>query len=114
MRKVEAIIPPFAVEAAKSALLEIGIAGLTSSEVKVPGRRDAPTRTYRGAAFTRDLVPRCRLEIVVADDAVEKVGLVLEEACRAARGGDGLILTSPVVGAVRIRTGETGIAAIEV
>lgn len=112
MVKVEAIIQPFNLEDAKRALLEIGIAGLTVTEVKGLGRQSGHTEIYRGAEYTRDLTPKSKLELVVREDAVEKVTSALVEVCRGGRLGDDVIFASPVTDAIRIRTTEKGGAAI--
>ena len=112
MFKVEAIIQPFEVEDAKEALLAVGIAGVTVTEVKGFGRHGGHKEIYRGAEYTRAFVPRAKLEMVVTDDAVEKVSAALIEVCSRDRLGDGLIFASPLDDAIRIRTAEMGDAAI--
>ena len=114
MKKIEAIIKPFKLDEAKEALSEIGITGLTVSEVKGFGRQKGHTELYRGAEYNVDFLPKLKLEIVVPDDLAEKVGIRLLEACQTGRIGDGKIFVLPVEDAVRIRTGERGDAAISV
>jgi len=112
MKKIEAIIKPFKLDEAKEALAKIGIQGLTVSEVKGFGRQKGHTELYRGAEYVVDFLPKIKLEIVVGDDALEKVTLALQEACQTGRIGDGKIFVLPVEDAVRIRTGERGDAAV--
>ena len=114
MKKIEAIIKPFKLDEAKEALSEIGITGLTVSEVKGFGRQKGHTELYRGAEYNVDFLPKLKLEIVVPDDLAEKVGIRLLEACQTGRIGDGKIFVLPVEDAMRIRTGERGDAAISV
>lgn len=114
MTKIEAIIQPYRLEDAKNALLEIGIAGLTVTEVKGFGRQGGQTEIYRGAEYTREFLPKSKLEVVVMDDAVEKVTAALLAVCRAERIGDGVLFNLPLHDAVRVRTGDTGEAAIEI
>ena len=113
MTKVEAIIQPFKVADAMQALLELGIAGMTLTEVRGFGRQGGHSEIYRGAEYIRDFLPKCALEIVVQDDAVEKVVAELVAVCRTGRIGDGLVSATPVEDAIRVRTGEAGAAAIE-
>ncbi len=112
MKKIEAIIKPFKLDEAKEALSAVGVQGITVSEVKGFGRQKGHTELYRGAEYVVDFLPKIKLEIVVPDDMVEKVTGSLQEACRTGRIGDGKIFVMPVEKAVRIRTGETGDAAI--
>jgi len=112
LTKLEAIIQPFKVDDAKRALLEMGIVGMTVTEVKGYGRQAGHTGIYRGAEYTRDFVSKSKIELVVPDDAVEKVSAAILETCRADRIGDGVIFALPVVEAIRIRTSETGESAI--
>ncbi len=114
MKKIEAIIKPFKLDEAKEALSSIGVQGLTVSEVRGFGRQKGHTELYRGAEYVVDFLPKVKLEVVVSDDAVEKVTRGLLEACQTGRIGDGKIFVLPVEKAVRIRTGETGDAAISV
>ena len=112
MKKIEAIIKPFKLDDAKEGLAKIGVEGLTVSEVKGFGRQKGHTELYRGAEYVVDFLPKLKLEIVLADDQVEKVTLALQEACQTGKIGDGKIFILPVEEAVRIRTGETGNAAV--
>ncbi len=108
MKKIEAIVKPFRLDAVKDALLEIGIPGVTVGEVRGFGRQGGRGELYRGAEYVRDFIPKSRLEIVVPDDAVEKVTAVLLEHCRTGKIGDGIIVVGPCHDAIRIRTGESG------
>src|SRR5688572_11707493 len=96
----------------KGALWDIGIQGLTISEVKGFGRQGGHTETYRGAEYSIDFVPKIKLEVVVLSVDAEKVAGVMTEAARSGRIGDGKIWITPVVEAVRIRTGERGVDAV--
>jgi len=106
MKKIEAIIKPFKLDDAKDALGAVGIEGLTMSAVRGFGRQKGHSELYRGAEYLVDFLPKVRLEIVVADDRVEKVTKALEDSCGTGRIGDGKIFVFPVEKAVRIRTGE--------
>ncbi len=112
MRRIEAIIKPFKLDDAKAALAEIGIEGLTVTEVKGYGRQKGHTEVYRGAEYVVDMLPKLKLELVLHEDSLEKVLDVLAEACQTGRIGDGKIFVSEVGDALRIRTGERGPAAI--
>ena len=112
MRRIEAIIKPFKLEDAKDALAEIGVEGITVTEVKGYGRQKGHTELYRGAEYVVDLLPKIKLDLVVPDDRLEKVLESLTKACQTGRIGDGKIFVSGVEDAVRIRTGERGEAAI--
>jgi nitrogen regulatory protein P-II 1 len=113
MKKIEAIIKPFKLDDAKEALSAVGVQGITVSEVKGFGRQKGHTELYRGAEYVVDFLPKIKLEIVVADEMVEKVTNALLEACQTGRIGDGKVFVIPVEQAVRIRTGETGNEAIQ-
>ncbi|MFO7983743.1 MAG: P-II family nitrogen regulator [Desulfuromonadales bacterium] len=108
MRKVEAIIKPFKLDEVKEALNEIGIQGLTVSEVKGFGRQKGHTELYRGAEYVVDFIPKIKMEIIVRDDLVANVVEAIAEAARTGRIGDGKIFVTPVDEVVRIRTGEQG------
>lgn len=108
MRKVEAIIKPFKLDEVKEALNEIGIQGLTVSEVKGFGRQKGHTELYRGAEYVVDFIPKIKMDIIVSDDLVPKVVEVIAEAARTGRIGDGKIFVTPVDEVIRIRTGESG------
>jgi len=112
MKKIEAIIKPFKLDDAKEALANVGIQGLTVSEVKGFGRQKGHSELYRGAEYVVDFLPKLKLEVVVADDMVEKVTDALCDACRTGRIGDGKIFVLDVSEAVRIRTGERDEAAL--
>lgn len=108
MKKVEAIIKPFKLDEVKEALNEIGIQGITISEVKGFGRQKGHTELYRGAEYVVDFIPKIKLEIIVADSVLPKVVEAIEKAAKTGRIGDGKIFVTPVEAVVRIRTGETG------
>ncbi len=112
MQKVEAIIKPFKLEEVKDALNAVGILGITVSEVKGFGRQKGHTELYRGAEYVVDFLPKVKVEVVVADDAVSKVTDAIEAAANTGRIGDGKIFVTPVTEAIRIRTGERGNEAI--
>ena len=112
MKKIEAIIKPFKLDDAKDALGAAGIEGLTMSEGRGFGRQKGHSELYRGAEYVMDFLPKVRLEIVVADELVEKVTKALEDSCCTGRIGDGKIFVFPVEMAVRIRTGERDEGAV--
>jgi nitrogen regulatory protein P-II 1 len=112
MKKIEAIIKPFKLDDAKESLAQAGVQGLTVSEVKGFGRQKGHTELYRGAEYVVDFLPKLKLEIVLADDQVEKVTLALQESCQTGKIGDGKIFVLPVEDAIRIRTGEHGDEAV--
>jgi nitrogen regulatory protein P-II 1 len=112
MKKVEAIIKPFKLDEVKEALQDIGVQGITVSEVKGFGRQKGHTELYRGAEYVVDFLPKIKLEIVVADDAVSKVVEAIQNAAKTGRIGDGKIFIMSIDEIVRIRTGETGSDAI--
>ncbi len=112
MKKIEAIIKPFKLEEVKDALTEIGVQGLTVSEVKGFGRQKGHTELYRGAEYVVDFIPKIKIEVVVPDNVVEKVVETIVSAARTGRIGDGKVFVLPVEDAVRIRTGERGESAI--
>jgi nitrogen regulatory protein P-II 1 len=108
LKKVEAIIKPFKLDEVKEALHEIGIQGITISEVKGFGRQKGHTELYRGAEYVVDFIPKIKIEIIVSDDILPKVVEVIEKSAKTGRIGDGKIFVTPVEAVVRIRTGETG------
>ena len=114
MKKVEAIVKPFKLEDIKEALSEIGIQGMTVTEVKGFGRQKGHTEIYRGSEYTVDFLPKVKLEIVVddeqADDVIDKIG----STANTSKIGDGKVFVSPIEEAVRIRTGERGPDAVAV
>lgn len=112
MKKVEAIVKPFKLDEVKEGLNEIGIQGITVSEVKGFGRQKGHTELYRGAEYVVDFLPKIKLEIIVSDDMVAKVVEAIQAAAKTGRIGDGKIFITPVEEVVRIRTGETGDDAI--
>ncbi len=112
MKKIEAIIKPFKLEEVKDALSEIGIEGMTVTEVKGFGRQKGHTEIYRGSEYTVDFLPKIKLEIVLSDNAVEEAIRVISEAARTGKIGDGKIFVLPVENVLRIRTSETGEAAV--
>jgi nitrogen regulatory protein P-II 1 len=112
MNKIEAIIKPFKLDEVKEALAEIGIQGMTVSEVKGFGRQKGQTEVFRGSEYTVDFVPKIKLEIVVSDEAVERVVKAIQETAKTGKIGDGKIFIWPIKKAVRIRTGETDQAAV--
>jgi nitrogen regulatory protein P-II 1 len=108
LKKVEAIIKPFKLDEVKDALNEIGIQGITVSEIKGFGRQKGHTELYRGAEYVVDFIPKIKMEIIVSDDIVSKVVETIEQAAKTGRIGDGKIFVTPVEEVVRIRTGERG------
>lgn len=112
MKKIEAIIKPFKMEDVKEALTEIGIEGMTVSEVKGFGRQKGHTEIYRGSEYTVDFLPKVKFEIVVPDDRVRKAVEVIVEAARTGKIGDGKVFVVAIEQAIRIRTEERGEAAI--
>ncbi len=112
MKKVEAIIKPFKLDEVKESLSEIGVHGMTVTEVKGFGRTGGKKEVYRGSAYVVDFVPKVKLEIIVPDDSVRQVVNSIMEAARTGRIGDGKIFVSAMEDVVRIRTGETGEDAI--
>lgn len=108
MRKVEAIIKPFKLDEVKEALNEIGIQGITVSEVKGFGRQKGHTELYRGAEYVVDFIPKIKMEVIVADDLAAQVVDTIAESAKTGRIGDGKIFVTPIDEVVRIRTGERG------
>lgn len=108
MKKIEAIIKPFKLDDVKEALNEIGIQGMTISEVKGYGRQKGHKEIYRGAEYVVDFIPKLKLEIVVAADWVDKVIDTIKASAHTGKVGDGKIFVSSVEQAIRVRTGETG------
>ncbi len=108
MKKVEAIIKPFKLDEVKQALSEVGIAGLTATEVKGFGRQKGHTELYRGAEYVVDFLPKVKVEVVVSDAMVRKVVEVIEKAAKTGRIGDGKIFVVGIEEVIRIRTGERG------
>ena len=112
MKKIEAIIKPFKLDEVKDALNEIGIQGMTVTEVKGFGRQKGHTELYRGAEYTVDFVPKVEIEVVVPDTMVKDVVASVVKAARSGKVGDGKIFVMNVDDSVRIRTGESGDAAL--
>ena len=112
MKLITAIIKPFKMDDVREALSEIGVAGVTATEVKGFGRQKGHTELYRGAEYVVDFLPKVKLEIVVADDMVEKAVSTIVNAANTGKIGDGKIFVSNLEQVVRIRTGETGEDAI--
>ncbi len=112
MKKIEAIIKPFKMEDVKEALAEIGIEGMTVSEVKGFGRQKGHTEIYRGSEYTVDFLPKVKFEIVLGDDRVQKAVDVIVQSAKTGKIGDGKVFVLPIEEAVRIRTEERGETAI--
>ncbi|PYI82621.1 MAG: P-II family nitrogen regulator [Verrucomicrobia bacterium] len=112
MKKIEAIIKPFKLEEVKDALGEIGIEGMTVSEVKGFGRQKGHTEIYRGSEYTVDFLPKIKLELVVADGHVEGAVSAIVKSAKTGKIGDGKVFVSTIEQAVRIRTDEKGEAAV--
>ncbi|MDH5478291.1 MAG: P-II family nitrogen regulator [Nitrospinota bacterium] len=112
MKKIEAIIKPFKLDEVKDKLNEIGVLGMTVSEVKGFGRQKGHTELYRGAEYVVDFLPKIKLEVVVSDGMVEDVVAAISQSAHTGRIGDGKIFVLPVEEAVRIRTGERGETAL--
>lgn len=112
MKKVEAIIKPFKLDDVREALSEIGITGLTVTEVKGFGRQKGHTELYRGAEYVVDFLPKVKLELVIAEDDLNRCIEVITETARTGKIGDGKIFVTSVEKVVRIRTGETDNQAI--
>ncbi len=112
MKRIEAVIKPFKLEDVKDALAEIGITGMTVSEVKGYGRQKGHSELYRGAEYVVDFLPKIKMEMVVEDESVDQVINTIVEAARTGKIGDGKIFVSDVEKIIRIRTGETDSEAI--
>ncbi len=112
MKKIEAIIKPFKLDEVREALSDIGVAGLTVTEVKGFGRQKGHTELYRGAEYVVDFLPKVKIEVVVTDSLAEKAIETIVNAARTGKIGDGKIFVLPVEQVIRIRTGESGEAAI--
>ena len=112
MKKIEAIIKPFKLEEVKEALAEIGVEGMTVSEVKGFGRQKGHTEIYRGSEYTVDFLPKIKIEVVLTDDLADKAVAAIVKAAKTGKIGDGKVFISPVDEAVRIRTDETGDKAV--
>ncbi len=112
MKKVETIIKPFKLDDVKESLTDIGVSGMTITEVKGFGRQKGHTEIYRGAEYIVDFLPKIKIEVVVSDDQVHEVIEAIQEAAHTGRIGDGKIFISTIDEAVRIRTKETGDSAL--
>src|SRR5438445_7992960 len=112
MKKIEAIIKPFKLEEVKDALGEIGIEGMTVSEVKGFGRQKGHTEIYRGSEYTVDFLPKVKLEVVLSDERIPKAIEAILKSAKTGKIGDGKIFVLPIEEAVRIRTDERGESAI--
>ncbi|HMQ41865.1 MAG TPA: P-II family nitrogen regulator [Paracoccus sp. (in: a-proteobacteria)] len=112
MKKVEAIIKPFKLDDVKEALQEVGVQGLTVTEVKGFGRQKGHTELYRGAEYVVDFLPKIKIEMILPDDQIDAAVEAITSAARTEKIGDGKIFVSPVDQAIRIRTGETGDDAV--
>ncbi len=112
MKKIEAIFKPFKLDEVREALSEIGVSGLTVTEVKGFGRQKGHTELYRGAEYVVDFLPKVKIEVVIADDMLERAVDAIVKAARTGKIGDGKIFVTSVDQVIRIRTGETDEAAI--
>lgn len=112
MKKIEAIIKPFKLDEVKEALADLGVRGMTVTEVKGFGRQRGHREVYRGVEYQADFVSKVKLEVITEDERVEEVSGIIEKAAKTGQIGDGKIFVIPVEQAVRIRTGETGKDAI--
>src|SRR4051794_25649527 len=112
MKKIEAIIKPFKLEEVKDALAELGIEGMTVSEVKGFGRQKGHTEIYRGSEYTVDFLPKIKIEVVLVDSLVDNALAAIVKAAKTGKIGDGKVFVSAVEEAVRIRTDETGDKAV--
>jgi len=112
MKKIEAIIKPFKLDDVKEALQEIGLQGMTVVEAKGFGRQKGHTELYRGAEYVVDFLPKLKVEVVVSDEQVETALEAIQKAAKTGKIGDGKIFVLDVLNVVRIRTGETGAAAV--
>jgi nitrogen regulatory protein P-II 1 len=112
MKKIEAIIKPFKLDEVKDALNEIGIQGMTVTEVKGFGRQKGHTELYRGAEYVVDFIPKIKIEIVTSDSLAPKVVDAIEKAAKTGKIGDGKIFVYTIEDVIRIRTGERGESAV--
>ncbi len=112
MKKVEAVVRPHLLDAVKTALQEVGIAGMTATEVKGFGRQKGHTETYRGSEYTVDFLPKVKLEVVIPTELVEKAIEAIVRTARTGKFGDGKVFVTSLEEIVRIRTGERGEDAI--
>lgn len=112
MKKIEAIIKPFKLDEVKNALNEIGVQGMTITEVKGYGRQKGFSEIYRGAEYDISFIPKVKIEVVVTAELLDKVISVVSETAKTGKFGDGKIFVSSLDQVIRIRTGETGVEAI--
>jgi nitrogen regulatory protein P-II 1 len=112
MKKIEAVIKPFKLDDIKDALNDVGIQGMTVSEVKGYGRQKGHTEIYRGAEYAVDFIPKLKIEIVVEDDRCDEVVEIIKKSAFTGKIGDGKIFIVPIDGVVRVRTGERGVDAL--
>ena len=112
MKKIEAIIKPFKLEEVKDALGEIGIEGMTVTEVKGFGRQKGHTEIYRGSEYTVDFIPKIKIEIVITDEKLDEAVEAIVKTAKTGKIGDGKVFVSTIDEAVRIRTEEKGVAAV--
>ena len=112
MKKIEAVIKPFKLDEVKEALQDLGVQGMTVLEAKGYGRQKGHTELYRGAEYVVDFLPKIKIEVVVPDDQLAAAIEAITAAARTGRIGDGKIFVSELVNVIRIRTGESGAAAI--
>jgi len=112
MKKVEAIIKPFKLEDVKDALADLGVEGMTVSEVKLFGRQKGHTEIYRGSEYSVDFLPKIKLEVVLTDQLVDSAVAAIVKAARTGKIGDGKVFVSSIENAVRIRTEEKGERAV--
>jgi nitrogen regulatory protein P-II 1 len=112
MKKIEAVIKPFKLDEVREALSEVGITGLTVTEVKGFGRQKGHTELYRGAEYVVDFLPKVKIEVVVSDSMLDKGIQAITTAAKTGKIGDGKIFVLPIENAIRIRTEETGESAI--
>ena len=112
MKKIEAVIRPIKLDEVKAALGDIGVTGMTVTDVRGFGRQQGRTEKYRGNTYTVNLLPKVRVEVVVSDELSEEALAIIEEAARTGEIGDGKIFVYPVERAIRIRTGEEGDEAL--
>ena len=112
MKKIEAIIQPYKLDEVKAALIGIGVEGMTISEVRGHGRQKGHTETYRGAEYTVDLLPKVKIEMIVASSRADQIVEVLTAAAKSGKIGDGKIFVSSIEDAIRIRNGDRGEGAL--
>lgn len=112
MKKIEAVIKPFKLDEVKEALQELGVQGMTVIEAKGYGRQKGQTELYRGAEYVVDFLPKIKIEVVIADDQLDRAIEAIATAARTGKIGDGKVFVSDILDVMRIRTGETGPEAV--